>query len=200
MSKSLPHTRRTPLRLGIYGGTFDPIHLGHLILAQDVREQLHLDAVLFVPCGQSPHKLGNPPSPAKHRLAMLRATLRDWPHFWLSRCEIDRPGPSYAIDTVGEIQAAFPRAQLFWIIGADQLPKLKTWKDYKGLHRKVTFVVMDREKTPRRPLAGFIRLPQARRVDISASEIRARAMRKLPINHLVTAPVAAYIERTHLYH
>lgn len=200
MTKLLTRPDSRPLRLAIYGGTFDPIHHGHLILAEDAREQLDLDAVLFLPCNQSPHKPDRPPAAPKHRLALLRAALRGLPRFWLCRCEIDRPGLSYAIDTVAEIREAFPKAKLHWFIGSDQLPKLSTWHRYAELRRLVTFVVLERGESPRRRLpAGVIRLPQLRRVDISASEVRDRHHRKLPINTLVPAVVAAYIERHNLY-
>lgn len=189
-----------PLQLAIYGGTFDPVHHGHLILAEEAREQLQLDAVLFLPCNQSPHKPDRPPAAPRHRLAMLQVALKGLPRFWLCRCEIDRPGLSYAIDTVAEIRQAFPKARLYWFIGADQLPKLHTWHRYKELQKQVTFVLLDRGSTTRRRLpAGVIRLPESRRVDISASEVRDRQHRKLPINTLVPAAVAAYIQRHNLY-
>lgn len=200
MIKQLPDTDSRPLRLGIYGGTFDPVHLGHLILASDAREQLRLDAVLFIPCAQSPHKLGRQAASARDRLAMLRAAVRGLPHFWVSRCEIDRPAPSYAIDTATEIREAFPRAELFWLIGADQLPKLTTWERYRELRRLVTFAVLERGDGVKRLPSGVIRLPESRRVDISASEVRARAKRKLPLIPLVPAAVAAYIQRQNLYY
>lgn len=200
MIKQLPHTDSRPLRLGIYGGTFDPVHLGHLILAGDAREQLRLDAVLFVPCAQSPHKVGRQSASAKDRLSMLRAAVRGIPSFWVSRCEIDRPAPSYAIDTAQEIHEAFPRAELFWLIGADQLPKLTTWERYRELRRLVTFAVLERGDGPKRLPAGVIRLPESRRVDISASEVRSRVKRKLPLIPLVPTAVAAYIERQNLYY
>ena len=109
------------LRLGIYGGTFDPVHIGHLILARDALEQARLDAVLFVPCARSPFKKKAPLASDAQRVAMLKLALKGEPRFWLSRCELDRPAPSYAIDTAREIAEAFPRAELFWLLGDDQL-------------------------------------------------------------------------------
>ncbi|MGH9594526.1 MAG: nicotinate-nicotinamide nucleotide adenylyltransferase, partial [Bryobacteraceae bacterium] len=103
------------LRLGIFGGTFDPVHQGHLILACDALEQARLDAVLFIPCAQSPHKSGRPHTTDAQRVAMLKKALKDETRFWLSRCELERGAPSYAIDTVREISEAFPRAELFWL-------------------------------------------------------------------------------------
>ncbi len=188
------------LRLGIYGGTFDPIHLGHLILARDAQEQHKLDAVLFVPARQSPFKPGRTGASEAQRLTMLRAALKGRDKFWLSRCELDRPAPSYAIDTAGEIHEAFPRAELFWLIGADQLPDLRRWHRFAELKKLVTFALLPRGgEAPRRLPAGVLGLPHSRRVDISATEIRHRVKSHLPIDHLVPAPVAAYIARHRLY-
>jgi nicotinate-nucleotide adenylyltransferase len=192
--------RRRQLRLGIYGGTFDPVHHGHLLLARDALEQLRLDAVLFVPCGQSPLKTRKPRATDARRLAMLRLALKNNPRFWLTRCELDRPAPSYAYDTALEIREAFPRAELFWLIGADQLATLDQWHRPDDLRRLITFVFLPRgetagKATPRTVLS----LPQPRRVDISATEIRHRVKSRLPIDHLVPAPIAAYIKRHGLY-
>jgi len=188
------------LRLGLYGGTFDPVHLGHLILARDAQEQLKLDAVLFVPARQSPFKPGRTGASDPQRLAMLRLALKGSDTFWLSRCELDRPAPSYAIDTAGEVRDAFPRADLFWLIGADQLPDLHRWHRIAELKKVVTFALLPRGgETPRRLPAGVLGLPRPRRVDISATEIRHRVKSQLPIDHLVPAPVAAYIARHGLY-
>ena len=187
------------LRLGLYGGTFDPVHQGHLILAQDALEQLKLDAVLFIPARQSPFKPGKTGANEKQRLAMLKLALKGREKFWLSRCELDRPAPSYAIDTAAEIHNAFPHAKLHWLIGADQLPELHRWHRVAELKKLVTFALLPRGDAPRRLPAGVLGLPHPRRVDISATEIRLRVKSNLPIDHLVPAPVAAYIARHQLY-
>jgi nicotinate-nucleotide adenylyltransferase len=192
--------QRGHLRLGIYGGTFDPVHHGHLLLARDALEQLRLDAVLFVPCGQSPFKTRKPRATDAQRLAMLRLALKNHPRFWLTRCEIDRPAPSYSYDTALEIREAFPRAQLFWLIGADQLAALDQWHRPDDLRRLVTFVLLPRGETVAKAAPETVlSLPQPRRVDISATEIRHRVKSRLPIDHLVPAPIAAYIKRHGLY-
>jgi len=192
--------RKRPLRLGIYGGTFDPIHCGHLLLARDALEQGRLDAVLFVPCGQSPHKRGKFPTADLHRLAMLRLALKGEPRFWLSRCELERPAPSFAIDTAREIQEAFPKAGLFWLIGADQLARLEEWHQWEELRKRVKFLLLTRgEETVKEGAGLVLSLPRPRRIDISATEIRRRVKSRLPIDHLVPAPVAAYIKRHGLY-
>src|ERR1700761_18841 len=163
---------RRRLRLGLYGGTFDPVHLGPLILAQDALEQLKLDAVLFIPARQSPFKPGKTGASEKQRLALLQRALKGREKFWLSRCELDRPAPSYAIDTAEEIHDAFPRAHLFWLIGADQLPDLHRWHRAAELKKLVTFALLPRGEVTRRLPAGVLSLPQQRRVDISSTEIR----------------------------
>ena len=192
--------RKPPLRLGIYGGTFDPVHLGHLLLARDALEQMPLDAVLFVPCRRSPHKQGQPRTTAAQRVTMLELALKNEPCFWLSRCEIERSGPSYAVDTAGEIREAFPKAELFWLIGADQLPRLSEWERWDELRRLVKFLLLQRGEEAATAKAGpVLSLPQPRRIDISATEIRHRVKARLPIDHLVPAAVAAYIRRHGLY-
>jgi len=202
MKKKLTITSKRPkhLRLGIYGGTFDPVHHGHLILARDALEQLRLDAILFVPCGQSPLKTHKPHATDARRVAMLRLALKNNPRFWLTRCELDRPAPSYAYDTALEIREAFPHAELFWLIGADQLADLHKWHRPDDLRRLVTFVLLPRAETAgKAPPRTVLSLPQPRRVDISATEIRDRVKSRLPIDHLVPAPIAAYIKRHGLY-
>lgn len=193
-------TRRGPLRLGIFGGTFDPVHHGHLILARDALEQARLDAILFVPCAQSPHKSARPLTGNAERVAMLKLALKGEPRFWLSRCELDRSGPSYAIDTAAEIGEAFPRAELFWLIGEDQLNRLHEWHRWPELRKQIKFLLLARTGDGLKKKAGpVLGLPRPRRIDISASEIRHRLKSRLSIDHLVPAPVAAYLKRKGLY-
>jgi nicotinate-nucleotide adenylyltransferase len=200
------------LRLGIYGGTFDPVHTGHLLLARDALEQCQLDAVLFVPCAQSPLKKKGPLATAAQRVAMLKLALKGEPRFWLSRCELDRPAPSYAIDTAREIQEAFPRAQLFWMLGEDQWTQLDQWRQADELRRLVRFIRLPRggEGGPKRLSAAKVSkspvrrdrvldLPRPRRIDISATEIRRRVKSRLPIDPLAPTAVAGYIRRHGLY-
>jgi nicotinate-nucleotide adenylyltransferase len=191
---------KSRLKLAIYGGTFDPVHHGHLLLARDALEQLQLDAVLFVPANRSPFKAHGSHASNAARLAMLKLALKGESRFWLSRCELDRPAPSYAYDTALEIQEAFPRAKLHWLIGADQLLDLNKWHRAADLRKLVTFVLLPRTG-PGRNLAPktVLSLPRPRRVDISATEIRHRVKSRLPIDHLVPASIAAYIKRHRLY-
>ena len=198
------------LRLGVYGGTFDPVHTGHLLLARDALEQCRLDAVLFVPCAQSPLKKSGPLATDAQRVALLRLALKGEPRFWLSRCEVDRPAPSYAIDTAREIQDAFPRAQLFWLLGHDQWAQFDRWHRPDDLRRLVRFIRLPRGGDAERsdgatvPEAGAGRgrvldLPRPRRIDISATEIRRRVKSRQSIDQLVPSAVAGYIRRHGLY-
>lgn len=187
------------LRLGIYGGTFDPIHLGHLIIARDVLEQSNLDLILFVPCGQSPHKMDRESASARDRWNMLQRAIKNEPKFWASRIEIERKGPSYAVDTVEQIAGQFPAAELFWILGADQVGKLHTWERFSELKKKVKFIVAARPGEKAKKRKGLIYLPRPRFLDISATEIRTRVQHQLPIHHLVPRSVSEYIAGKELY-
>jgi len=200
MKAPAPRPRARRLQLGVYGGTFDPVHHGHLLLARDALEQLKLDAVLFVPCARSPFKGRKALASDTQRLAMLKLALKNEPRFWLTRCELDRPAPSYAYDTALEIGEAFPRAKLFWLIGADQLADLDKWHRADELRKLVTFALLPRGGTVGEiPPGSVLSLPKPRRVDISATEIRHRVKSRLPIDYLVPAPIAAYIKRHGLY-
>jgi nicotinate-nucleotide adenylyltransferase len=196
-------TGKTQLRLGIYGGTFDPVHIGHLLLARDAMEQCRLDAVLFVPCARSPLKVRGALAPDARRLAMLKLAVRGESRFWLSRCELDRPAPSYSIQTAQEIREAFPHANLFWLLGHDQWAQIDRWRSSEELRRLVRFIRLPRKDGAALGPAGkaerVLDLPRPRRIDISATEIRRRVKSGLPIDHLVPHTVVAYIRRHALY-
>jgi len=183
------------LRIALYGGTFDPIHHGHLILARDAIEQLTLDRVIFIPAAISPHKPGTIPAPARARWKMLQAATAGDPRFVLDDCELDREGPSFTIDTVEVLQRKLPDATLFYLIGGDNVAKLDTWHRIGALRNLVTFVVFDRGQS------GVTHQLQtlARRIDISATEIRRRVADHLPIDYLVPESVATLIAQHHLY-
>lgn len=190
------------LRLGVLGGTFDPLHLGHLIVARDVAERLGLDRVLFVLAARPPHK-NRELSPAELRLEMLEAALAHDPVLVASDLEVRRPGPSYTIDTLREIRARYPEAELVLVIGADQWQQFEGWKDPQGIARMTTIAVMTREgEDPAAADAGVAipsRVVPVTRIDVSATDLRERARQGRSIRHLV--PEAAYkiIEREELY-
>ena len=183
------------MKLGLYGGSFDPIHHGHLILAREAREQLALDRVLFIPAAHSPLKLGTVPTPGEVRRGMLAAALADEPSFSLEECDLHRAGPSFAIETVRELSGRWPDAEFFYLIGHDNVAKLPTWHSYGELRRAVQFVVFGRgEHDAPHDFPTIVR-----RVDISATDIRSRVARGESIRYLVPHSVREIIARQQLY-
>jgi nicotinate-nucleotide adenylyltransferase len=182
-------------KIGIFGGSFDPIHHGHLILAREALEELRLDRVLFLPAAQSPHKSRHRPASAEARWKILQAAIAHEKTFAASRIELDRPPPSYSIDTVEQLRSESPDAKLFFLIGEDNLPKLSTWRRFDELRQMVQFVVLDRTGGSVATNYPTIR----RRIDISATTIRKRVAAGQSIRYLVPEAVAQIIERENLY-
>jgi len=182
-------------KIGIYGGTFDPIHHAHLILGRQTCEQLGLDRLIFVPAAVSPFK-----SPAfasgEQRLSMLRAAIAGQEDFIADDCELKRPPPSYSIDTVLEIRERDPKAELFWLIGADNVSGLNKWHRIDELKKLVQFVVLDRGRAGK--TAHQYPVVQ-RNIDISATEIRKRVASGRSIRYLVPKAVEEIIRRENLY-
>ncbi|MEP6667612.1 MAG: nicotinate-nucleotide adenylyltransferase [Chthoniobacter sp.] len=185
------------MRLALYGGTFDPVHHGHLVLARDALEELQLDRVIFIPAGLSPHKLATSPAPAALRREMLAAALADEPGFTLDDSELNATGPSFTIDTVERVRGIHPEAQIYYLIGADNLRELHTWRRIEDLRRLVEFVVFGRGDAAAKGTAPFRTL--SRRIDISATEVRQRVARGDSIRYLVPEPVRSLIAAHHLY-
>jgi nicotinate-nucleotide adenylyltransferase len=181
-------------RLGIYGGTFDPIHNGHLILAREAREQLNLEAVLFVPAAMSPFK-NAPGTPAAHRLAMLEAAIANEPGFVIDPIELHRPPPSYTFDTIEIIRKRDADAELFYLLGQDNVANLPKWHRFDELVKLVQFVVLDRAGTP----ATHSYIVVQRKIDISATDIRNRVASHRSIRYLVPEAVENVIRSRGLY-
>ena len=195
------------MRLGLMGGTFDPVHYGHLVIAEETRLVFGLDRVDFVTSADPPHKKGYEITPAEHRYAMTLLATASNPFFRVSRREIERAGPSYSIDTIQEYQREFPDAEIFFITGADAILEILTWHRADEAIRLCTFVAATR---PGYDLAKMERvlpasyLPQIRRitvpgVDFSSTDIRERVRRGQPIKYLVPEAVEAYIAKYNLY-
>jgi nicotinate-nucleotide adenylyltransferase len=183
------------MRIGIYGGTFDPIHHGHLILARDAMEVLDLDRLIFVPNVVSPHKISGTPINPELRLAMVYAAIEDESGLECDPAELERGGTSFTIDTVLHMHDRFPGEDFFLLIGADNLPKLHTWRRIEELERLATFVILTRgDDSTLRP---YPVLP--RQIDISATEIRERVAKGLSIRYLVPDRVREIIEENALY-
>lgn len=181
--------------LGLYGGTFDPIHNGHLILARDAMEQIGIERMVFLPAKISPHKLDCPPSEPAARLAVLEACLADEPGFAVDAREIEREGPSFTIDTVRAYREEYPQATLYYLIGEDNLEALHTWKEIDALREIVRFVVLSRGEGPHTHPYETI----ARRVEISSTEIRKRVASGLSIRYMVPMAAIRLIQRFALY-
>jgi nicotinate-nucleotide adenylyltransferase len=186
---------KSPLKIGLYGGTFDPIHNGHLILARDAQERLELNKVIFLPARISPHKLDRPPVPAKQRCEMLAAAIESEEYFEMDECEVERDGPSFAIDTVRRYKEKHPEAKLYYFIGDDNLGELSSWKEIEHLRELVQFVVLSRVGMPF--LNEFPTI--TRHIEISSTEIRNRVARGQSVRYMVPAPTCILINKLGLY-
>ncbi len=197
-------------RLGIFGGTFDPPHLGHLILAAEAQAQLQLDRVLWLLTARPPHKEGQPITPLAHRLAMLERALADNPAFHISDAEIRRPGPHYAADTLALLRREHPQAQLIYLIGEDSLHDLPGWHrpdlvlarcDQLGVMRRPSEARADLDALEARlpGLSAKVRFVDAPLLQIASSQIRARIRHGGHFRYYLHPDVYAYIQSHHLY-
>jgi nicotinate-nucleotide adenylyltransferase len=200
------------VRIGIFGGSFDPVHLGHLIVAEECRDQSRLDEVLFVPAARPPHKQDTPLTSFQARVEMLELALAGQPAFKIEQLEKDRPGPSYTADTLEELRSRQAGAEFFLILGADCLPDLPHWHEPRRIIELATLLAVDRPGTGSwsdKDLQSALGLSPAlslrlQRVDspliaISSSEIRRRIPEKRSIRYLVPRAVECYIQTHGLY-
>jgi len=186
----------TFMKIGFYGGTFDPVHHGHLILARDAVEALELDRLYFIPNSISPHKASAEAAPAAVRAAMLRAAIEDEPRFDMDELELERTGISYTIDTILAMRDRFgPDTEFFYLLGQDNVADLGSWRRVDELHHLVTFAVLSRSELST-PLPY---LTLHRRIEISSTEIRKRIANGQSIRYLVPDKVFELIERHSLY-
>jgi nicotinate-nucleotide adenylyltransferase len=182
-------------KIGIFGGTFDPIHLGHVLLARDALEQLPLDSLLFIPAARSPHKLGQQAAAPDLRAEMIRAAIEGEPRFCLDELELARPAPSYSVDTIETLKRREPDAEFVFLIGEDNVARLPSWHRFAELQKMVQFVVLDRSGLKSEHAYPAIR----RHVDISATDIRNRVARGQSIRYLVPPAVEQIIRERQLY-
>jgi nicotinate-nucleotide adenylyltransferase len=182
-------------KIAIYGGTFDPVHHAHLILARDAIETLGLDKVILVPAAISPLKKAAPVAGGEVRLAMLKAAIKGEPEFEVDECELLRQPPSYTIDTVEEIRRRECDAAIYCLIGEDNVEQLPRWHRFADLEKTVRFVVLDR--SGKQPLHSYQLIH--RRIDISATEIRRRVAQRESIRYLVPESVEEIVQRKKLY-
>ena len=196
------------MQLGVFGGTFDPIHYGHLAVAEEMRHALALDRVLFLPAGEPPHKRGWTISPAADRVAMTRLAIADNPAFALCLIDVERDGPSFTADTLEELAQARPEAELFFIMGEDSLVDLPTWRDPARIVRAARLAVAARPGVTadltdlERQLPGLrervIRVPTLA-IGIAGRDLRRRVAEGRPIRYLTPPAVEAYIRERRLY-
>jgi nicotinate-nucleotide adenylyltransferase len=201
---------RKTLRLGIMGGTFDPVHFGHLVAAEEALVQFNLDKVLFMPTGQPVRKTHRHVSSAEDRYLMTVIATASNPDFEVSRLEIDRPGNTYTVDTMLQLRELYgPNADLFFISGADAVREILTWKDADRFAELCTFIAatrpgFDAALEPLPPVRDGMPMPKVESMEvpalaISSSDIRARVCARRPVRYLLPEAVAAYIEKNGLY-
>lgn len=187
-------------RIGILGGTFDPPHVGHLMVAADAFAALRLDRLLLIPSAAPPHKRGRVCASAEQRLAMVRAAVASDPRFQVDDLELRRPGASYSVDTLRALSARHADAELFFIIGVDQLREFESWREPEEVARLARLVVMARGGEGAPPAGRFQAQPvPVTRIDLSATELRERVQRGQSIRYFVPDPVIEIIEREGLY-
>jgi nicotinate-nucleotide adenylyltransferase len=195
-------------RIGILGGTFDPPHVGHLILAEYSAEALELDHLFFVPAADPPHKQGETKTPVYHRLAMLQCAIADNARFSLSRIDVDRPGPHYSLDMVRIVRDEFPQSDIYFVMGGDSFRDLPTWHNPQALIALCTIVVMRRPYDHIRPdmheailprLATRVILIDAPLLEISSTDIGERLRQGRSVRYLVPDTVLTYINENNLY-
>jgi nicotinate-nucleotide adenylyltransferase len=212
------------MNIAIFGGTFNPIHCGHLRSAEDVREAFTLDRVYFVPAARPPHKSGEAIAPAEHRLRMVELAVADHPFFAASSIELERTGPSYSVDTIRHFLATAAPTSLAFIVGIDAFRDLHTWREYEAIPALCDIIVTSRPGEERLPLeqllpvalknafwydsstrmfrhssGHFLTLHAINGLSIASSTVRALLQQKRSIRYLVPSAVETYIHDHHLY-
>jgi nicotinate-nucleotide adenylyltransferase len=191
------------VKIGFLGGSFDPVHFGHLLAAQDAYEQCALDRLILVPAATSPLKPAEGQSPAPDRLAMLTAAVEWDRRFEISDYELRKGGVSYTIDSARHFRGLFPRDELYWIVGGDQLPQLHLWKDIEELAKLVEFIFLERPGYPVRaskPVPGLrLRRCDGHLLAVSSTELRERTRLGLALDYFVPHKAIVYIGEKRLY-
>ncbi len=198
------------MRLGLFGGTFDPVHYGHLLLAEQCREQCRLDEVWFIPTGNPPHKQTEGISPGETRAEMLELATAGVPHFVVSRMELAREGKTFTVDTLTELHTEDPNRELFFLIGADSLTDLPTWREPARIVELARIVAVNRGDRPQpdlgrltdqfgRSVTAGIEIVTMPGIDLSATDVRSRVRQGKSIRFMTPRAVEAYIAANKLY-
>ena len=187
------------MKIGILGGTFNPVHIGHLILAEEAREKLGLDKIIFVPVNLPPHKDSQDIADAASRLRMLKLAVKANKYFGVSDVEIKRKGCSYTIDTIRIFKNKFPRDQFYFIIGSDLLKYLDEWKDLEEISKLVKFVTAARPGYPLENIPPHFETLEIRAVDVSGFQVRQRIKENKSFRYIVSEAVFDFINKKRLY-
>ena len=187
------------MKIGILGGTFNPIHIGHLIMAEEIREKIGLDKIIFVPTYLPPHKNNTDIAPAWDRYRMIKLAIKRNPFFLVSDFEIKKDGLSYTIDTIKEFKKVYPKDDLYFLIGSDLLKYLDDWKDLPEILEMLKFIVATRPGYPLEKIPAYISTMEIRAVDVSAFEVRQCIKNKKSFRYLVPEAVFRYINKNKLY-
>jgi nicotinate-nucleotide adenylyltransferase len=212
MGSEAMNNEKTQLsRLGIAGGTFDPIHIGHLIIAEIARQEFNLDKILFIPTGTPPHKMGYGVTPSYQRYEMTKAAIMDNPYFEISALEVEREGITYSIDTLKELKKIYSdKTEFFFIIGGDTLLEVRTWKDAEKVVKGCSLLVYSRPgcdksreeaeaELLRRNMGASVYFIHGPMLDVSSTDIRQRVMTGKTIRYMVPPMVEEYIYSNSLY-
>jgi nicotinate-nucleotide adenylyltransferase len=193
----------TKAKLGVLGGTFDPIHMGHLVLAEQVREKLQLEQVIFIPCASPPHKTEQELSSAKDRFEMTKLALEGSPYFLVSDIELKREGLSYTIDTLRKLKELYKNSEIYFFTGSDVLNEITTWKDPEEIYKLAKIVIGIRpgfdKFDPENHFARKSTIVNITGVDISSTQIREKVKKGESIKYLVPLKVEEYIKKKNLY-
>jgi nicotinate-nucleotide adenylyltransferase len=200
------------MRIGVFGGTFDPVHFGHLIMAEQCREQGALDQVWFVPSARPPHKLDQPRTPFAQRVEMLALALAGQPAFRVEEIEKERPGPSYTADTLDDLSQHYPNHEWFLLVGSDTLAELPTWHDPARVVARAALLVVRRPGHAELPVSDLrhnLRLSEASElrvqmidtplIDIASRDLRRRAAQGCSLRYFLPRSVECYIQSKGIY-
>jgi nicotinate-nucleotide adenylyltransferase len=190
-------------KLGVLGGTFDPIHLGHLVLAEQVREEFQLERVIFIPSASPPHKTEQELSLANHRFEMTKLALEENPYFVVSDIELKREGLSYTVETLRRLKEPYKESEIYFLTGSDVLDEITTWKDPEEIYKLAKIVIALRpgfdKFDPENNFAKKSIITRITGVDISSTQIREKVRKGESIKYLVPSRVEEYIRKENLY-
>ena len=198
------------MRIGVLGGTFDPVHLGHIKISKAVMDEMKLDKMLFIPSYVSPHKQETKPADSNDRLSMLRLSLKDEEELEIDEYELNKQEVSYSIDTIDYLRQKYEKDELFWIIGADMLFYIEKWHEFKRVLESIAFITVGRKGYEHKKMSEYISMLKKEyntkifhcgisNVDISSTDIRKKVKKGLPVSDMLHPDAERYIKNNGLY-